>query len=236
VEAAFYGDSVQLIGTVGPSYGMARVTLDGQTFNVDFSAPSIYRNVAVWGQDLPYQPHTLKVEWTGMPGFFSSGPAYNYVDIDAIDVRAGALTPVYVPPTPPAPTRFEQDDPHLVYTGTWNTVASTSFSGGTYAYASKPGSAVEARFVGDYVQLIGTYGPSFGVARVTLDGWPLTIDLSSPTVSRKVPIWTQDVPYGPHTIRIEWTGMPGATSAGPAYNYVDLDAIDIRGEGLITVQ
>lgn len=124
----------------------------------------------------------------------------------------------------PAPTRYEQSDARLLYTGTWYTGTSASYSGASYAYTTHAGS-VEASFTGTSVTWITSKGPSFGVATVTVDGVSQTVDLSAASITNRTVVWSQALDAGSHRLKIAWTGQVG--SGGK--NYVGLDALDIVG-------
>ena len=125
------------------------------------------------------------------------------------------------------PTRYEQDHSYLVYLGAWSTVVKSTDSAGSYAVAKTAGASVTARFTGTAVTYIARKGSAQGVAKVTLDDRPAVyVDLYSYTTVYKQAVWSASgLTDGPHTLKIEWTGM---TAAGTGTN-VNLDALDIVG-------
>lgn len=211
VTADFDGTSFGLVARTGPGYGVARVTLDGQPPVMVDLWTSAYKQkqVVFYRYGLDPGPHSVLVEWTGL----RTGSA-DYINVDAVDA-GGAL----------APARVEQTDPGLAFSGTWTTVSSPAYSGGSMAYARGTGAKVTASFTGASVGFLARTGPSYGVAKVTLDGVPEFVDLYSANYAQQQPVWfTPGLTWGPHTLAIEWTG----TRTGPG-DYISLDAIDLGG-------
>lgn len=71
---------------------------------------------------------------------------------------------------PPGYNRVEQDDPSLLYTGSWQTVTGSAYSGGSAAFSTEVGDEVEFDFTGTAVRWIGFRGLNTGAAQVSLDG------------------------------------------------------------------
>jgi cell wall-associated NlpC family hydrolase/N-acetylmuramoyl-L-alanine amidase len=219
VTVSFNGSYVGWITKTGPQYGKARVTLDGGTaVTIDlYSATTVYRQVVYNAANLAAGDHTLTIEWTGEKNAASS--AY-YVGIDAIDVLGSLIQA-------PRPTRFQQNDTHLVYTGSWPTTYSTWASGGSFRYAGAAATST-IHFDGTYLALIAKKSAVYGKAKVTLDGGtPVIVDLySASTLYKQMVYRTPLLPTGAHTVTIEWTGTKNAAASG---KYVGIDAVDVMG-------
>jgi hypothetical protein len=140
------------------------------------------------------------------------------VSIDAIDVT-GYL----------GLRRFADNDARVAYTGTWTTNSYTGALGGTYRTTITTGSAAHVAFSGNRIDLLGIKAPFLGIANVIVDGGaPIPIDLYAAAQLDRQLLWSSDtLSDGPHTVRIEYTGLknPLASSAR-----ITLDGIDVVGE------
>ena len=136
-------------------------------------------------------------------------------------------------PDPTEPVRYEQDHGLFSYAGIWYTSTGSSFSGGSYRYASRSESSVTATFTGTAVSYIATTANMMGQARVTLDGGtPFYVDLFSLTTAHQQTVWsTSGLTNTVHTLLIEYSGLKNPSSRG---YYVDLDALDITGTLIAT--
>jgi hypothetical protein len=220
--ATFNGTYLAWIGKKSPDYGFAKVTVDGAApVLVDLFAPTPAWQQTLWSTGLlPAGNHTVKIEWTGTKD--ASGLGAN-INVDGFAI-AGTVTQA---PTA-VPTRYEENDGHFVYTGSWVTPASSSASGGTFRYADTSGSSVRVTFVGSYLGWITKESPVYGMAKVTLDGGtPVIVDLCSASEGFKQLAWqTGQLVPGTHTVLIEWTGTKNARATD--YN-IGVDAFDIIG-------
>ncbi len=126
------------------------------------------------------------------------------------------------------PTRSEQTDSRLVYTGAWGTTPDGSSSGGSFFFANSSGASVTVTFEGTYLAWIAKKSPVYGKAEVTLDGRSLgTIDLYSASTEWQQKVWgTGTLESGRHTVTITWTGTknPAATDTN-----ISVDAFDVVG-------
>jgi hypothetical protein len=216
VMVAFDGSSLAWIAKKGPSYGIARVTLDGeQKFAVDLYSRSVAYQQTVWKTDL-LSPglHTVTIEWTGTK---NSAATNTNIGIDAIDLAG----------SPVAVTRLEQTDRHLAWNGNWAKVSATSYSGGTAWYTNSAGS-VTVEFDGTSLTLVGKKGPTYGIAQITLDDSPaVTVDLYNATIVYQQRFWTSGpLAGGHHTVKLEWTGQKGPSATN---TNVGLDGMDLIG-------
>ncbi len=124
-------------------------------------------------------------------------------------------------------TRYEQNNPLLLYAGRWSTVSNSSFSGGSFIYTNYAGAKVTISFTGTSVKYIARVGSNYGRARVTLDGVSYTVDLYNSFSAYKRVVWSaSDLSFGTHTLTIEYTGTRNSRSTA---NTVNLDALDIAG-------
>jgi hypothetical protein len=139
----------------------------------------------------------------------------------------------YVDPTahavgaPPAPTatRYQQNDSHFLYAGTWYTFSTTGASAGSYTRANAGSDSVTVTFTGTYLAWIGTAGTTLSRAYVSLDGGAAqSVDLARSAVAYQQRVWnTGTLASGRHTVKI-WRNPSDA-----AGKYISVDAFDIIG-------
>ena len=220
---SFTGTGIDLISSKAPSYGIAKVTLDAQapvTVDLyDWFFVNQQRVLSLTG--LTDTAHTLKVEWTGTRNASSTGTV---IGIDAIDV-AGTLTQATAPVSL---TRFEETDGRIAFGGTWAASASTARSGGSWKYSATSCSGAWVAFNGTRLDLIASKSPSYGIAKVVIDGGaPLYADLyASAFLHQQTVLSVPGLTAGAHTAVITWTGTRNAASTGTV---IGIDAIDVAG-------
>jgi Peptidase family M28 len=217
ITATFNGTYFAWIAKKSSVYGVAKVTLDGKTtFTVDLYSPTVLYQQKVWDTGtLTPGYHTVKIQWTGTKN--SRATATN-IGMDAVDVSGSLL----------AVTRLEQTDRRLGWTGRWNKVGSTYYSGGSARYANSSGASVTIQFSGVSLNLLAKKAASYGKARVILDGGtPATVDLYSASTLYRQRVWSSGIlPAGNHTVTFEWTGEKRTAATN---TNVGLDAVEVIG-------
>ncbi|MFO7680400.1 MAG: transglutaminase domain-containing protein, partial [Chloroflexota bacterium] len=216
----FTGDSVSYRAFATDDLDEARLYLDEQymgTLDL-FSSADISRTFSFEG--LGAGVHILRVEQhRGL--------------ITLEEFAAPGVAPFYSPPAPSGVTRYEEDDPALLYNGlpytqtvtTWNRNASLAYhaSEGYYAYSSTAGNSVSLSFTGNW------FGVGFltwrvrGIADIYLDGVLLdSVDLF--TLSEDTKSVYYDVAPGAHTISVTVNGgkHPNAVGTELALDYIDV--------------
>ena len=198
VTIHFGGTNLAWIAKKSSIYGKARVTLDrGTPVLVDlYSLAPLWKQTVWTSGTLAYGYHTVKIEWTGLKSTASLG---TYINVDAFDID-GTLAA--------APTRYQQTDARLCYTGAWTNSNSASASGGSFVFADSARSSVTIKFTGTYLAWIAKKSPLYGKASVSVDGGhPETVNLYSPNTVWQQLVWnTGLLTAGTHTVAIEWTG------------------------------
>ena len=123
---------------------------------------------------------------------------------------------------------YEQNTPGFDYSGEWTESSAASASKGGFLYADSTGASLSFHFVGSYCGWLAKTSNLYGKATVTVDdGAPVTVDLfSNETVWRHVVWEANGLPYGDHTVKIEWTGKKRTAAQGTRVN---VDAIEIVG-------
>jgi N-acetylmuramoyl-L-alanine amidase len=131
----------------------------------------------------------------------------------------------------PSTFRYEQGDTLLAYKGAWTVGSDKSASGGSFRYADASGASVTATFTGTHLAWIAKKSPSYGKAKVTVDGGdPVIVDLYGATTEHDQKVWeTGTLASGTHTVKIEWTGANNTAASG---TNIDLDAVEVTG-GLV---
>ncbi len=128
----------------------------------------------------------------------------------------------------PGTTRYEENNPLLVYSGSWTTVIDGSASFGAYKYTGSSGSTVTATFTGTAVTYICRTGPGLGSARITLDGVSQSRSLSAGSAVYQVKIWSATgLAPGRHVLTIQCGGSIFSRSS------INVDALEITGGNLV---
>ncbi len=131
--------------------------------------------------------HTLTIAYTGTKNPAAAGA---YIGVDAFDIL-GTIVQAGGPPPPPTPTRYQQTDTHLSFTGSWGTGLNPGASGGSWGYANTSGSLATVKFTGTSIGWITVKSPNYGIAQVTLDSdAPVTVDLYSPDTKWQQKVWS----------------------------------------------
>ncbi len=221
--ATIYFDGTQLdwIATKGVTMGKAEVSLDDAApVLVDLYRPSVLRQQKVWSTGtLGAGAHKLVIRWTGRPSVAGGGTRVN---IDALEVMGEV---VQAPRS--GPTRYEQADRRIAYSGVWVPFSASGASGGNYTYADSSASATIC-FDGTQLDWMATKGVTMGRAYVSVDGGtPVLVALYNSSVQRQRKVWsTGALTAGQHVIVISWTGSAGAAGGGTRVN---IDALDVLG-------
>jgi hypothetical protein len=114
-----------------------------------------------------------------------------------------------------------QQENSLAAQGRWRTVTTASAHGGSYAVATLPGATASRRFVGTNVTWYSVSGPSFGTAKVYVDGkYRATVNAYSATARYKVARSITGLTNAAHTLTVVLTGQKGSTlGTGTAFAF-----------------
>jgi len=220
ITVTFTGTSVAWLGPVGPSYGHARIVLDGVTVaTVSQYASTFSHQQAVWeAKGLADTVHTLTIHVLGTKDAASSG---SVVVVDGFDLVG----------TPSR--RFEEGDRVALRSGSWTAGSTGPASSGTYLYSNRAGSSITVTFIGTSVAWLGPVGPSYGHARVVLDGVTVgTVSQYAPAFSHQRAVWrAEGLADTVHTLTIHVLGTKDAASSGRA---IVVDGFDVEGERVTT--
>jgi hypothetical protein len=120
----------------------------------------------------------------------------------------------------------EENDPAIIYTGTWTSRSFPSCSGTALKYSCETGAKAEFSFNGTGLKWIVTKASMAGKAKACLDGSTMckVVDLYSATPQFQSVLQKTGLTKGPHTVTIEVLGEKNPNSS----NYcVDIDAFHI---------
>jgi hypothetical protein len=128
-------------------------------------------------------------------------------------------------------TRYEETDPHLVWTGDWQHPSNPQgFSGGAAMHTDYSGASLTINFSGTSISWIGALWDSAGRAAVTLDGGgPVSVTLYSdywPPLYQQTVWQSGTLAYGSHTLKI--TCLHDSPWASGGY-WISVDAFDVIG-------
>jgi bacillopeptidase F len=121
---------------------------------------------------------------------------------------------------------YEENDPALTYTGTWNLHACSSCSSGALRYSCETGAKADFSFTGTGIKWIVAKAPMLGKAKACLDGTEVckTVDLYSATTLFQRILQKTGIISGPHILTIEVLGEKNPSST----NYcIDIDAFRV---------
>ena len=133
-------------------------------------------------------------------------------------------TPDQTPTTTPAPSPsgdnviVENDDPSIIYTGSWGTTIDSNAHGGSLATSGTANSYADFTFAGTSIQLYAKKGPAGGIANIYIDDMTTpayTYDGYSSTYDYQQLVYQNNsLSAGTHTIRILVTGTHNTSSTG----------------------
>ena len=123
--------------------------------------------------------------------------------------------------------RYQQGDANLVYTNAWTVQSATGATGGSFRYVNTSGSSCTVSFNGTYLAWLAKKSPSYGIAKLTLDGEDVgTVDLYNAS-ELYTKVWeTGTLANGTHTLKIAWTGTKNTLAIA---TNISVDAFDISG-------
>ena len=211
VTLSFRGTAISWVGYTGPDGGIATVQIDGGApTQVDTYSPTAkYQPVVFTSGGLSDANHTLTITATGQKNAASSS---SRIVVDAFDV----INPG---------RRYEESDPAVSRTGSWDNRDSRVWSEGHALASPFTGDTVTFTFNGTSVAWIGCRkGSASGTGRVTLDGvvqGDIYLGETYPIEGYQMTVWRKEgLAPGPHTLTIEVVNTNG--------NYVVVDAFDVR--------
>jgi hypothetical protein len=192
----------------GPNQGKAKLVIDGRirgVYNL-YAAQAGPRAITITG--LARQPHTVRVKVLGRKATPSRG---TWVAVDGFRFHADNGI-------------AEESSPHVRY-DSWTGVTNRHASGGSFRRSGTGRSAISLDFKGRTLRWLTATGPSYGRARVVIDGRRHTVDLYRPHRHWKVVFTFAHLAKGTHHVTIKATGHRDAASRSSA---IVVDALVVR--------
>jgi hypothetical protein len=172
--------------------------------------------------DLPagaaFDPVTRAFSWT---------PVYGQTGLYSVTfgVSDGVLTDSEVVSITVQQAWFEETDPAITYTGTWNPYACISCSDGNLKYSNQTGARATFSFTGTGIKWITAKGPMMGKALVYLDSVNMgLVDLYGPTVRAKVVLQKLGLSPGSHTVILAVSGQKNVAATD---TIIGVDAFEV---------
>jgi hypothetical protein len=109
----------------------------------------------------------------------------------------------------------------VAYAGIWRADVFRQALGGTLTFSDRPGATARVCFEGTELQYVYTKAPNRGLAEVTIDGMPHSVDLYDPGVIWRARTVFGDLKPGRHCAVVRVLGRHTAASNG---NFIDVDA------------
>jgi hypothetical protein len=196
ITLGFAGSTVTLWTVAGPTFGRARIEIDGAyRTTIDRYRPSfavVPRTFTGSGRGA----HSLQVS------IVAPGPGHP----GAVGAGADAITDVNGTRRAPAGAAAR-----------WGAETAGSAAGGRYVASSVAGARASFRFRGSAVTITTATGPRFGRAEIWVDGTlERRIDLSAATTTFGVTRTIGGLADRVHTVRVVVLGQPGKTGSGTA--------------------
>ena len=215
ITFSFNGTGFKWYGLANKYKGIANVYVDGVKYSVDtYSSTSVNQKLFFEKTGLTNGTHTVRIEVTGL----GNG---SYINIDKLDIIGGNLVPVAI-------NTYEENNPYIYYSGSWNTESMNSYSAGVSKYSNQKGASINFTFNGTGFRWYGLANIHKGVANVYVDGTKYSVNTySSTTINNKLFFEKNGLQNGKHTVKIEVSD----TTPG---KYINIDNIDIIN-GLIPV-
>ena len=118
-------------------------------------------------------------------------------------------------------TWFEEDDPAITYTGTWNSLACNPCNNGFLKYSCQTGAKAGFSFYGTGIRWHTAKAPVLGKAKIFFDGvYKGMVDLYRSPVQYPLVLGGSGIPPGNHTLTIEVSGQKNPRSSG-YYTVID---------------
>ncbi|NQF16238.1 hypothetical protein HPY31_20360 [Brevibacillus sp. HB1.3] len=138
----------------------------------------------------------------------------------------------------PAVKRVDNNDPSIVYTGTFYTGNASPASGGDYKFTDATGASIEYPFYGTGVRWMAQTLELGGIVNVYLDDiFIKSVDTyTSKYLYQQILYEILNLPYGRHKIKLVNTGTKN-TGAKGTYIYLDaFEILDTKAPAVLTVQ
>lgn len=129
-------------------------------------------------------------------------------------------------------TRILENDPSIIYTGTWYTNYASPNIGGLAYLTNDKGATATLSFTGTGITWIGVLDSYSGIVQLYLDGTPNTVDTYGPNTEYQQALFTvHGLAPGTHTLSIEVLHRRDGETSG---SWIWINAFDIEdGSGIV---
>lgn len=148
----------------------------------------------------------------------------------ALLALASLVAPAASAATVVGPGTYENDNPAIVYSGSWSTTSSAKDSGGSYAMTYSTVASASLTFTGTSISWISRRTAASGIAGVAIDGAQVaTVDRYSATGQFQQVVWeTKTLAPGTHTITVTGSSAKNPAATGNS-TIVDAFIVPING-------
>ena len=217
----FTGDSFTYQALAYSSAGTAQLYLDG-VYLTDFdlySPTTVTRTISF--ENLGDRPHVLQI--------------HSYRGYTTIDrLLTPGQPPFFTPPDRSGVSRYEEDDPAILYNGvsvtrtstSWSLVSSVSASDGYFLRSSTAGDAASFTFNGSWVGVGLAAGTASGEAEIFIDGVSRGVVDAYRATDTAISFYYDDLISTTHTISVSVLGTKNPLSSQARVNVDFFDAWD----------
>ena len=206
LEFYFSGTSFELYGLKAKMYGKATVNIDGKNVaTIDaYNSSTIYNALLYKSDTLSKSTHKVTITTTGTKNSNSSSTDFA---IDKIIIKDASK--ILIPGT------YQDNNQSLTYTGSWTSITSSNYNGGSIKLAKSSGSSLKFTFSGTSFELYGLKTKMYGKATVNIDGKNVaTIDAyNSSTEYNSILYSSNNLQKGIHYVTITTTGTKNPSSS-----------------------
>lgn len=219
VEFKFEGTGFSWYGPQTLNRGIAKITVDGISHNVDTSTtnPGYKRNIYTI-DNLDSKVHTVKIETTDKKNDVSKVNAQVIDFIEVLDATKVLTAGTY-----------EEDNRAFDFVGSWVDSESNKHSNSSAKMSITEGNYVTFKFTGTGFSWIGSTTKNRGIAKITIDEYTddstFEVDTSSTVAGYQKELYTiNTLPYGTHSVKIEVTNKknPNSNSLGQVIDCIKI--------------
>lgn len=213
VSFSFSGNWLAYISSLGPDLGIARIDIDGRSFEKDLYYPSRILGLYHYFPDLGGGNHTATISWTGRKNpssssTFISFDGFDYGEGDYLSNLASGVT--------------DNNSPVIIYAGNWSIQSESTTQppgtllGGNVRVSSDTNAYAQFTFSGKFLGIIHTANKNLGIATAEIDGISYSVDMgpinqyySNNLEDKYYHVLTvfRDLPPGNHTAKIKPSGQ-----------------------------
>ena len=128
-------------------------------------------------------------------------------------------------------TTIQETNSKITFEGTWTSIGSDNYSGGSIKLAKSTGATAKFKFTGTGLSLLTTAANDKGVAEVIIDGKVYAADNYNSSIKYKSEVFKiTNLSSGTHTVTIKYSGLKSSNSKGTG---IGIDAINIFNGNIV---